>query len=264
VISAFAAYVSSSSARLSYAGLQIALAYYLISLSEFRIQLSLTVARDRAVGVILGVCMMWLVFERFYPRAAADEMVRVFIRTVRLMALFVSESGIGADAQTIMLIRKQREQVYRCFGEVNAQADAVPFETGPLRAGHMAARDRIRRWQASLRTFYLMEVPLLQFRLFGDPERISQAFSNIEKQFLDDCSSALNRVADNLENQLQDKAYHRPVHISLQKLLAACEGKEHTPISPQEEGLLRLTRTISGIVDKLEEEAVSVPLFSEN
>jgi multidrug resistance protein MdtO len=264
VVSASAAYVGTSSSRLSYAGLQIALAFYLINLSEFRIQLSLTVARDRTVGVLLGVCMMWLVFERFYPRAAADEMVRVFIRTVRLMASFVSESGIGADAQTIILIRRQRDQVYRCFGEVNAQADAVPFETGPQRARHMAARDRIRRWQASLRTFYLMEVPLLQFRLFGDPQQISEAFRNIEKQFLDDCSNALNRIADGLESQFEHKDYHPPAHESLQNLLAACEDREHTPISPQEEGLIRLNRTISGIIDKLEEEAVSVPLFAES
>jgi multidrug resistance protein MdtO len=264
VVSACAAYVSTSSSRLSYAGLQIALAFYLINLSEFRIQLSLTVARDRAVGVLLGVCMMWLVFERVYPRAAADEMVRVFIRTVRLMASFVSESGIGADAETIILIRRQRDQVYRFFGEVNAQADAVPFETGPQRAGHMAARDRIRRWQASLRTFYLMEIPLLQFRLFSDPKQISEAFRNIEKQFLGDCSSALNRIADTLESQLQHNVHHQPAHTSLQNLLAACEGKEHTPISPQEEGLLRLNRTISGMIDKLEEEAASVPIFAEN
>jgi len=264
VVSTFAAYVSTSSSRLSYAGLQIALAFYLINLSEFRIQLSLSVARDRTVGVLLGVCMMWLVFERFYPRAAADEMVRVFIRTLRLMATFVSESGIGADAKTIILIRKQRDLVYRYFGEVNAQADAVPFETGPQRAGHMAARDRIRRWQASLRTMYLMEVPLLQFRLFGDPEKISEAFRNIEKQFLQDFSNALNRIADSLENQLQNKTYQQAAHVELQKLLAACEDKEHTPISPREEGLLRLNRTLSGIVDKMEEEAVSVPIYAEN
>ena len=43
-----------------------------------------------AIGVLLGVSMMWLVFERFYPRPAADEMVRVFIRTLRLMAALVS------------------------------------------------------------------------------------------------------------------------------------------------------------------------------
>jgi multidrug resistance protein MdtO len=262
VVSAIAAYISTASSRLSYAGLQIALAFYLINLSEFSIQLSLSVARDRAIGVLLGVFMMWLVFERFYPRPAADEMVSVFIRTVRLMALFVSESGVGADDKTIMLIRKQRDQVYRYFGEVNAQADAVPFETGSLRAGHMAARDRIRRWQASLRTFYLMEVPLLQFRLFGDPGNISDTFRNIEKRFLVDCSTSLNRIADSLESQLQNIAYLHPPHDNLQKLLAIAQNEQHTPVSPQEEGLLRLTRIISTLIDKLEEEATSASIFS--
>jgi len=261
-VTAMAAWVGTSSSRLSYAGLQIALAYYLIMLSEFRIQLSLSVARDRAVGVLLGVSMMWLVFERFYPRAASHEMVRVFIRTLRLMAAFVSESGIGADAATIVLIRRQRDQVYRCFGEVNAQADAVPFETGPRRAGNMAARDRIRRWQSSLRSFYLMEVPLLQFRLFGEPSSISPAFRHIESQFIVECAGALNRIADNLETQLKNKAANPAPHIRLEQALAAELRQETTPISPQEEGLIRLTRILSALIDKLEEESSSVPLYS--
>jgi multidrug resistance protein MdtO len=261
-VSAVAAWVGTSSSRLSYAGLQIALAFYLINLSEFSIQLSLAVARDRAIGVLLGVSMMWLVFERFYPRPAADEMVRVFIRTLRLMALFISESTIGADAQTIVLIRRQRDQVYRYFAEVNAQSDAVPFETGPERAGHMAARDRIRRWQASLRSFYLMEVPLLQFRLLGDPSRVSPAFRHIETQFIEDCSSALNRVADRLENQLNNKAFQPPPHQTLEVRLAEDVRREQTPLSPQEEGLVRLTRTVSALIDKLEEDAMAAPLFS--
>jgi len=261
-VTAFAAYISTSSSRLSYAGLQIALAFYLINLSEFRIQLSLTVARDRAIGVLLGVFMMWLVFERLYPRPAAHEMVKVFVRTLRLMAAFVSESGIGADAHTITLIRQQRDQVYRCFGEVNAQADAVPFETGRDRPGHMAARDRIRRWQASLRTFYLMEVPLLQFRLFGDSGHISDAFRDVEQHFLEDCSRALTHVADNLESQLYHQPSLRAPREDLERLLTSSINSEHTPMSPQEEGLIRLTRILAGLIDKLEDEAATEPLYS--
>jgi multidrug resistance protein MdtO len=261
-VSAVAAYISTSSSRLSYAGLQIALAFYLINLSEFRIQLSLAYSRDRAIGALVGVSMMWLVFERFYPRPAANEMVRVFIRTLRLMAAFISESTIGADAETIVLIRKQRDQVYRCFSEVNAQADAVPFETGPERVGHMAARDRIRRWQSWLRSFYLMEIPLLQFRLLGDPSRISEAFRHIETQFIKDCSRSFHRIADSLESQLDNKDFRPPTHDSLQKRLALGVSHEDTPPSPQEEGLLRLTRILSELVDKLEEEATSAPIFS--
>ena len=56
-VTAIAAWISTSSSRLSYAGLQIALAFYLINLSEFRFQTSLAVARDRAIGVLLGTFM---------------------------------------------------------------------------------------------------------------------------------------------------------------------------------------------------------------
>ena len=206
--------------------------------------------------------MMWLVFERFYPRPAVDQMVRVFLRSLRLMAALISESSIGADAETIVLIRKQRDQVYRCFGEVNAQADAVPFETGPERAGHMAARDRIRRWQSWLRSFYIMEIPLLQFRLLGDPSRMSEAFRHIEAQFIEDCSRSFRRIADILENQLDNKDFRPPTHDSLLKQLTVEMSQEQTPLSPQEEGLLRITRLLSSLVDKLEEEATSGPIFS--
>jgi multidrug resistance protein MdtO len=90
-------------------------------------------------------------------------MIRVFLRNLRLMAELTSDTPADASSQDILKIRPQREQIYRNFGEVNAQSDAVPFETGDRRAGDMAARDDIRRWQASLRTFYLLEVPCCNF-----------------------------------------------------------------------------------------------------
>ena len=262
VVSAIAGWVSTSSARLSYAGLQIVVAYYLINLSEFSIQLSLTVARDRAVGVLLGISMMWLVFERLYPKPASDQMIRIFIRNVRLMALLVCESRIGADAETIATVRKQRDQIYRYFGEVSAQSDAVPFETGPERPAHMAARDRIRRWQTTLRTFYLMEVPLLQFRLFGDRSNMTMAFQNIERRFLEECSNSLNHLADGLENQIDNKRYDQAPYPSLVKQLEDAKSAEHSALLPEEESLLRLTQTISTLLDGLQSDFAASPVFA--
>ena len=262
VVSAIAAWIATSSARLSYAGLQIVVAYYLINLSEFSIQLSLTVARDRAIGVLLGVFMMWLVFERFYPKPASDQMIRIFIRNVRLMATLVSESRIGADEETIVQIRRQRDQIYRYFGEVSAQADAVPFETGPERSAHMAARDRIRRWQTTLRTFYLMEVPLLQFRLFGDRTHMSPAFQDVEHRYLEACSNSLNHIANELEKQIDNKSYDCAPYPSLQKELGAAEASEQSPLLPKEEALLRLTMTISGLLDRFHEDFAASPIFA--
>jgi multidrug resistance protein MdtO len=145
--------------------------------------------------------MMWLVFERFFPRSATDEMVRIFVRNVRSMSDLVSFTPSAEDSSAILKVRRLREDIYRRFGEVNAQADAVPFETGPLRSGDMAARDRIRRWQASLRSFYLLEAPLLQFRLFGTAASKSSSFTPFEDDFRYECSRIFLQIAESIEGQ---------------------------------------------------------------
>jgi multidrug resistance protein MdtO len=262
VVTAIAAWVSTSSSRLSYAGLQIALAFYLITLSEFRIQTSLTVARDRAIGVLLGTFMMWLVFERLYSRPAGDEMLRIFISNLRLMAELIEASPAGTDTEAIVKVRRQRDQIYRYFSEVNAQADAVPFESGPARVADMAARDRIRRWQASLRTVYLLEAPLIQFRIFGDVSLKSSSFVRMYAAFREQCSRSFERMAESLENELNRRPYDRTVLSSLMALLEASQANEQATFSEREQALLRTLRTIASLVDRMRNEVASEPLHA--
>jgi multidrug resistance protein MdtO len=65
-VTALSSWFMTSSPRLSYFGLQMALAFYLINLQEFKIQTSLEVARDRVLGIMLGLFMMWLVFDQLW------------------------------------------------------------------------------------------------------------------------------------------------------------------------------------------------------
>jgi len=53
-----AAWFATSCPRLSYFGVQIAVAFCLINLQEFKIQTSLAVARDRVAGILLGLLMI--------------------------------------------------------------------------------------------------------------------------------------------------------------------------------------------------------------
>jgi multidrug resistance protein MdtO len=257
---AVAAWIGTSSSRLSYAGVQFAFAFYLIHMSEFSIQTSLTVGRDRVLGVLLGITMMWLVFERLFPRTASDEMIRLFITNLRLMAEIAASSPRAGDRSAITKIRRQREEAHRRFGEVNAQSDAVPFETGPERAGDMAARDRIRRWQAYLRSFYLLQAPLLQFRTFGDPNAKSKAFTAHEDQFRIECSQSFLRIAQNLENQLAKKPHDNSSARSIESLLGPLPGEREEFFSERERALLRMTQTIARLVDRLQNEVTSEAL----
>ncbi|MGC1299762.1 MAG: FUSC family protein, partial [Alloacidobacterium sp.] len=262
VVTGVAAWVNTSSTRLSYAGLQIALAFYLINLSEFSIQTSLTLGRDRAVGVLLGISAMWLIFERLYPHPAADEMVRIFIRNLRLMAELITVSPAGTDTKAILKVRRQRDQVYRNFGDVTAQTDAVPFETGRGRAADMAARDRIRHWQASIRTFYLLEAPLIQFRVFGNIDQKSKAFGHMDDIFREECAHTLEHMAESLENQLNKKSYESGTPRSLLELLESISATEQGTYSGREQALLGMLRTIASLVDRMQDEVAAEPLYA--
>jgi len=264
LVTGAAAWIGTSSSRLSYAGVQFAFAFYLVHLSDFSIQTSLSVARDRVLGVLLGITMMWLVFERLFPKSATDEMVRIFIVNLRLMADLVASTPRADDRASILKIRRQREAIYRHFGEVNAQSDAVPFETGPLRPGDMAARDRIRRWQASLRSFYLLEAPLLQFRIFAKTGSKSRAFATLEDEFRFECSRIFLRLATSLENQVIART-HRVESVSslLDRIDSSLAGNGEE-FSERERALLRLTRTIAQIVDRLQMQIASEGLYDND
>jgi multidrug resistance protein MdtO len=261
IVTAVAAWVATSSSRLSYTGVQIAFSFYLIQLSDFSIQTNLTIARDRALGVLLGITMMWLVFESVIPRSAADEMVRIFIVNLRLLADFSSSSPRANNPADILKIRRERDEIYRHFGEVSAQADAVPFETGPLRARDMAARDRIRRWQASLRSFYLLEIPLVRFRVYEGTEPGSQSFRDVENDFRFECARIFRQMADSLETQLATRAHRVSALASLVDRVDSTSAGLAGKLSERELSLIRCARTIAQLVDRLQFQVASEGLY---
>ncbi|MGB9415003.1 MAG: FUSC family protein [Acidobacteriaceae bacterium] len=260
-VTAVAAWIATSSTRLSYAGVQIAFSFYLVQLSDFSIQTDLTVARDRVLGVLLGVTMMWLVFERLFPRSAADEMVRIFVVNLRLLGALASSTARADEPASILKIRRQREEIYRHFGEVTAQSDAVPFETGPGRPGDLAARDRIRHWQAFLRSFYLLEAPLLQFRIFASDDSRSGSFAAFENDFRLECSRIFLHIAESLEKQSATHTYHGDSVASLLNRIDSSETEIEAEFSERERALLRLVRTIAEVVDRLQTEVASEGLY---
>ena len=90
-VTALSSWFMTSSPRLSYFGIQVALAFFLVNVSEFKMQTSLAAARDRVVGILLGLFMMWLVFDQLWGAPAAIEMRRTFISNLRLLAQLARE-----------------------------------------------------------------------------------------------------------------------------------------------------------------------------
>src|SRR5260370_15073276 len=163
VVTLFAAWFMTCSPRLSYFGLQVALAYYLINLQEFAEQTSLAVARDRVVGVLVGLFMMWLVFDQLWGSSAAVEMKKVIISNLRLLAQLAREPLPGREKS--WRSDSLRETISENFDKVRSLADGVLFEIGPSRRQGLALRARVRQRQPQLRTLFLIRIAFLKYRL---------------------------------------------------------------------------------------------------
>lgn len=66
-VSFSAAWIGLGSERISYAGWQMALCFFLVVLNGFAPQTDFAAASDRIVGILIGSGVMWAVFAAFWP-----------------------------------------------------------------------------------------------------------------------------------------------------------------------------------------------------
>src|SRR5258705_6149409 len=100
-VTILAGWLATSGPRLSYFGVQLALGFYLINLQEFKIVTSLTVARDRVVGILLGLFMMWLVVDHLLSAPTVGPMRETVNSLFRLLAHLARETGSSKPSVAI-------------------------------------------------------------------------------------------------------------------------------------------------------------------
>src|SRR6516162_6692820 len=205
VVTAVASWFMTSSPRLSYFGMQVALAFYLINLQEFAIVTSLAVARDRVVGVLFGLFTMWLVFDQLSGTPAATEMKKTFALNLRLMADVIREPLSNdprvAKARQFSL----RETVTENFDSVRATADAVFLEFGSSREQNMALRRRIQAAQVPLRTLFLTRVALWKYRAQTPGFELPKEVLLAQQAFDTQSANKLDAIADRIEGKSSSK-----------------------------------------------------------
>jgi multidrug resistance protein MdtO len=208
LVTSLAAWVMTSGPRLSYFGSQVAIAFCLINLQEFAVQTSLSIARDRVVGVLLGLLMMWLVFDQLWGASAAAGMKRTIASTLRLLAQLAKEPLPGESRLAIDRSAALRETINANFDQARALADGVLFEFGPSRQQDLALRNRIRQWQPQLRTLFVTEIALLKYRLqlpgFELPEPVRVAQQEFESQLASTLDGMANRIDSELPGPADD------------------------------------------------------------
>jgi multidrug resistance protein MdtO len=256
LVTAFSSWFMTSSPRLSYFGLQVALAFYLINLQEFAIERSLAIARDRVVGVLLGLFIMSLVFDRLWGARAAVEMKREFISSLRLLAEFAREPRSKDQRVAIERSYSLHETINSNFDQVRSLADAVLFEFSSSRQQDLALRARIRQWQPQLRSLFLTRSVLQKYRLELPGFELPEALRVAQREFDDTLAMMLDGMADRMEGKAaQERGQFEDSFKHLEQTVQTCCSQTPQELSTEElQTFLALSRSIETLTISLDEQ----------
>ena len=255
IVTVFASWFMTSSARLSYFGVQVAVAFYLIHLNSFAIEPSLTIARDRVVGILLGLIMMWLVFDQLWGASAVSDMKRAFLSAVRLLAELAREPtskdyNVAAESSYSL-----REAINDNFDGMRASADAVLLEFGPSRQQDLAWRSRFRQWQPQLRLLFITEIALWKYRARLPAFELPHAVSAAQRVFDDELAQTLEAIADRIEGRPSQLGLFEGSLSRLEHAVSTYEGSEPQPVTADRfRAFLTLERRIESLTSSLQKE----------
>lgn len=250
------AWVATAGPRLSYAGLQAAVPFCIINLEGFRIQTDLALARDRVAGVLLGLFMMWFVFDQLWGAPALGQMRKTFTSTLRLLAQFAKEplsrdARVAADQSYSI-----RERITKNFADTRAFADGVLFEFGPSREQGLRWRDRIVRWQPQVRVLFLTRIALWKYRAQLPGFELPGAVQAVQREFDQKLAEKLDAMADCMEWEctLREETPDTSLERLEQTIQIYSSNESTVPIAARFQAFLSLCHTAENLTASLDNE----------
>jgi multidrug resistance protein MdtO len=198
VASAIAAWFATSSPRLSFLGVQIAIAFYFVNLTDFHIETDLTIARDKVIGVLLGILAMGFFFDRFGTKSDAEQLPKLLVRNVRMLAQLGVCPVVRDRALGVSQVSRLRGQINDNFAGLESQTETAQFEAEfrHRREEDLVECERIQRVQPALRSIYLLQLSLLSHRGRREIEfELTKSQNQALDHFLNEYSGELMHMA---------------------------------------------------------------------
>jgi multidrug resistance protein MdtO len=254
-VTALSSWFMTSSPRLSYFGIQVAVAFYLINLDGFKMQTSLAFARDRVVGILLGLFIMWLVFDQLWGAPAAVQMKKTFISNLQSIAQLAREPASKDLKTAVGRSLALRETINTNLDNVRALADGVLLEFGPSREQDLALRNRIRQWQPNLRILFILCIVSWRYRVRLPGFELPEATQPAQAEFDNRLAMALDRMADRWNgHESAQKDDLTSAYAQLEQATSMALPKEQHQLTPKIKSFLLLSRRIATLADRLQME----------
>jgi multidrug resistance protein MdtO len=147
IIIAVVAFVSAWIAggrRFGYTGAQLAFSFYLVAFEGFSAPTQLAPARDRLIGILLALVVMWFVFDQMWPVRTVVVMRKTLAHILHEEAEFLRMSQTTTDRY--VQLRKAdalRDQIGKNVAGLRTLNDAVVYEFGVNRDEHRRSSEII-------------------------------------------------------------------------------------------------------------------------
>jgi multidrug resistance protein MdtO len=168
VVTIVAAWVFLSSPRLSYAGLQIALCFFLATLTSTSTPTSLTQGRDRVVGILLGITVMWLVYDQISPVWTIDTIRGSVAKLIGLVAqvadLQSSQDPIEARAQRLAGLRSS---FAKALAALRRKIEVHGYELIPAERHKKATVEKLNHTCDLLQRVFIAEMVAIEEQAVG-------------------------------------------------------------------------------------------------
>ena len=252
---AVAAWVVLGSPRISYAGVQIAFAFYVCVIQGFAPTWYFYTIRDRLVGILLGNVVITLVFQYVWPVRASDAMWKSLGSALRAMARLATV-GSQSDDQTEVVARtgSLRAQAAGDFATAQQWADDAAFELLTTAAPErLAARERLQRAATDAQSVFLTQLALAHQRPAIGAMAVPEGVVSAARRF----DAVVGEYLDVVADRIQGAAHRDPPELRLPQRVATDRMQAEsrflaTPeVAAQIEGRLSLYRELVPRLERL-------------
>ena len=149
------------SPRIGYVGVQIGFAFFLTTLPGFGPATLIAPARDRVIGIAVGILVMWFIFDQLWPVRTSAALKQV-LRRIQNSAITLRRAlTVGNPAEALQTLMNLRAAVSFELAAAQQLEFAAQFEFGQGHKRELAASRRlVRQIESAAEEFYGQAIPM--------------------------------------------------------------------------------------------------------